>query len=71
MYRRFPPKRVLFILPRKCVSGIFLTWDMSDLQVVSLHYVYPLPDAGVNTLLAWEVEERSVACLYNYGVGPR
>ena len=69
MNRRFPPKRVLLILSGQCIRRVPFTWDMTDLQVVPLQDIYPLPNTGVDTRLVWEVTERSVVRLNNYGMG--
>ena len=42
---------------------------MTDLQVVPLQDIYPLPDPGVDACLVWEVTERSVVCLNDYSMG--
>ena len=42
---------------------------MKDLQVVPLHYVDPLPDAGIDARLIWEVMERSMVRLNHNKAG--
>ena len=42
---------------------------MTDLQVVPLHYIDPLLDAGIDTRLVGKVTERSVVHLNHYSVG--
>ena len=41
---------------------------MTDLQVVPLHHIDPLPDVGIDACLVGKVTERSVVHLNNYGV---
>ena len=46
----------------------FLTWHVTYLQVVPLHYINPLPDTCVNTCLVWQMSQRCVVSLYYDGV---
>ena len=47
-------------------AGFSLTWDMTDLQVVPLHHIDPLPHAGIDARLVGKVTERSVVLLNNH-----
>ena len=69
MYRRFPPKCVLLILSGQGIRRVPFTWDMTDLQVVPLQDINPLPDPGIDARLVWEVTEQSVVRLDYHGVG--
>ena len=42
---------------------------MMNLEVVPLHYIDPLPDAGIDARLVGKVAEWSMVHLYNQGVG--
>ena len=67
----FPSQCVLFVLPGKCICRVPLTWDMTNLQVVPLHDIDPLPDAGIDARLVGKVTERSVVRLNTTEWGPR
>ena len=69
MNRYFPPKCVLFILSGQGIHRVPFTWDVTDLQVVPLQDINPLPDPGIDTRLVWEVTERSMVRLDDHGVG--
>ena len=63
MNRYLPSQSALLVLLEKCIRKIPLTWDMSDLQVVSLHDIYPLLDSCIDACLVGKMFERSVVYL--------
>ena len=44
--------------------------DVTDLQVIPLHDICPLPNTGIDARLIGKMLEWSMVCLDNYGVGP-
>ena len=70
VYRSLPSQGVFFVLSGKGISGVSLTWDMTYLQVVPLHDVYPLPDPCIHASLVWKMTEWSVVRLNYHRVRP-